>query len=250
MPARVSRLKERFKSAIEARSTARFGSTTAYTQFSAAGVQTAVTTARVQKEIFLPPEVFHAGAGEAAVAQTGGVLTSASLLFNVTGSILTHGSGSLMALKALQACTFCASPRYAFARVPVPLDADTSGSLWPYIDYTYHDTLDTTGSSAAFHVAAAYLRSGTMSKTPCVVRTSVCVEKAASYTATASGEFLIASMPALPSFGSTDRMLLVAVGWSDSSVNASTAENAGSSVALLGLRLRYVANKLGTTSTE
>uniref|UniRef100_A0A6M3KKQ2 Uncharacterized protein n=1 Tax=viral metagenome TaxID=1070528 RepID=A0A6M3KKQ2_9ZZZZ len=249
MPSRVSRLKERFKSAVIMKSdlsvagSALMGDSTSGTTFSASGRQTMGGAARVQRDLFIPVQQFTVGQGEGEAQ--GAVLMATCIWLDVTGSILAHGSGSLMTLDALTACSIAASPRYAFATVPMPTDADTSGCIYPYIDYTSHDTFDTAGSSFGFHTAAAYLRRGTYNSTAYAVRTAACVVTAASYGAAASGLFAVASLPALPSFGASDQMLLVGVGFSDSPVNASAAQDAGSAAAILGVRLRYTACALG-----
>jgi len=250
MPSRVSRLKERFKSAVIMKSdlsvagSALMGDGTSGTTFSASGRQTMEGKGRVQKDIFLRVTDFDVGAGEHATG--GGVLIPACILLDVSASALVHGSGSLMAIQALTACNKnAASPMYAFATVPVPTDADTSGCIYPFIEYTTMEPLDTAGSSFAFHAAAAYLRRGAYNSAACAIRTAACVVKAASYGSAASGQFAVASLPALPSFGADDTMMLVATGWSTSEGNASTATNCGSSVAILGMRLRYTACALG-----
>lgn len=237
MPARTSRLLERLIGGV------RMGSNTNRTDVGTDGRQTMVGTARNYRDLFIAPAAFRD-------THAGGEILTGSVLMNVSGSIMAHAAGSGLAVDALTASATSSSPRYTVAVVPVPLDADTSGSLQPFVDFTSHDTFANAGSSFKFHVGAAYFKGGTLNSTACAIRTAACVEKAASYSAAASGQFMSASLPYLPSFGSADTMLAVVVGFDDNAVNGSAAADAGSAVAILGVRLRYLANKLGSQSAE
>jgi len=222
---------------------ARIGSNSNRTDVGTDGRLTMEGTARNYRDIYLPPAVFRA-------THAGGEITTGSVLMDVSASIMAHQSGSGLAIDALVASATSSSPRYTVATFQVPQDADTSGSIQPFVDFTVHDTLATAGSSLALHVGAAYLRKGTYNSVACIIRTAACVEVAASYGVAASGQFMTASLPYLPSFGSADQMVAVAVGFDDNAANASAAANAGSAVAILGVRLRYLADKLGSQSAE
>jgi hypothetical protein len=222
---------------------ARIGSNTNRTDFGTDGRQTMEGTARVYKDKLLVPADFRA-------TYAGGELTTGSILMDVSASIMAHQAGSGLAIDALVASATSSSPRYSVARINVPTDAETSGSIQPFVDFTVHDTMATAGSSLVFHIGAAYLKKGTYNSVACAIRTAACVEVAASYGVAASGQFMTASLPYLPSFGSADQMVLIAAGFDDNDANASAAADAGSAVAILGVRLRYLADKLGSQSAE
>jgi hypothetical protein len=251
MAIRVSKVLERFRAQTQHLAGARMGAdTTNATTFSSTGRSTQAGMARNYKEIFIAPKDFRD-------SYAGGDITIASLMLNVTASIFAGTAGSQMAVDALTASggavggTTC--PRYTCTMVPVPLDAATSGSIQAFIDYTAFGTpaFATTGCMVEMHVGLAYLRSGTANSDACVVRTAACVKVGACYPSTTCGLFATASLPYLPSFGATDKLVAISVGMDGASTTgASTSATSGSSWAILGIRLRYLTDKLGTVSSE
>lgn len=276
MPAQVERLLWRFKSGFKstgaastlssfttvgdlvAQGEAYIGaSATNYTYFDTAGRQEMRGTARVLKDIWIPAKDFratdlnfgplHAGSGlTSACWGLGGSLFSGCVLMDVTGSIFALTSGSAIAIPVLIASANVTASKYgAIAVVNKPTDADTSGSITPYIHWTSVIGGATSNCATAFYVGAAYLRGS--QNTPSAVGTSACVEYAASYGAAGADlETVVTTMPNLPSFGANDTLMPVMVGWDPN--NAS--DSAGSEVAIIGLRLRYTASALGVASAE
>ena len=277
MPAQVERLLWRFKSGFKssgaASTLASFttvgdlliqgeayigASATNYTYFSTTGNQRMKGTARVTKDIWIPAREFRVpelNFGPLAVGSCG--LTSASwglggslfagcVLMDVTGSILAGVSSSAIAIPVLQASANVSGSKYgAIAVISKPTDADTSGSITPYIQWTSVIGGATSNCATAFYVAAAYLRGS--QNTPCAVGTAACVEYAASYNAKAKNlETVTTTMPNLPSFGVNDNLMAVMVGWDP----ANASDTAGSEVSIIGLRLRYTASALGVASAE
>ena len=276
MPAQVERLLWRFKNGFKSSGAASqlssfhvsgdlvaYGeayigaSATNYTYFSTTGNQRMKGTARVLKDIWIPAKDFRAPElnwGPLATATCnftsaswglGGSLFSGCVLMDVTGSVLADVAGSALAIPVLQASANVSGSKYgAIAVVPKPTDADTSGSITPYIEWTQVIGGATSNCATAFYVAAAYLRGGR--NAPSAVGTSACVEYAASYGSTSNLETVSTNLPNLPSFGATDNMMAVMVGWDPN--NAS--DTSGSEVAIIGLRLRYTASALGVASAE
>ena len=275
MPAQVERLLWRFKSGFKstgaASTLASFttvgdllvqgeayigASATNYTYFSTTGNQRMKGTARVLKDIWIPAKEFRAPALNigpltatgltAACWGIGGSLFSGCVLMDVTGSILALTAGSSIAIPVLQASANVSGSKYgAIAVISKPSDADTSGSITPYIQWTSVIGGATSNCATAFYVAAAYLRGS--QNVPCGVGTAACVEYAASYNATGKNlETVTTTMPNLPSFGVNDNLMAVMVGWNPESAS----DTAGSEVSIIGLRLRYTASALGVASTE
>jgi hypothetical protein len=276
MPAQVERLLWRFKNGFKSSGAASQLSTfhvsddlvaygevyigasaTNYTYFSTTGRQNMRGTARVRKDIWIPARDFNVpdlnwGPIHTATCNLtsacwgiGGSLFSGSVLMNVTGSIFASTAGSSIAVPVLIASANVSASKYgAVAVVPVPPDADTSGSITPYIEWTQVIAGATSNCAAAFYVGAAYLRGG--NNTPSAVGTAACVEYAASYGSTNNLEMVSTTMPNLPSFGANDKLIAIQVGWDPN--NAS--DTAGSEVAILGVRLRYTASALGVASAE
>lgn len=273
MPAQVERLLWRFKSGFRSSGAAsQLGSfhvsgdlvaydetylgasATNYTYFSTTGNQRMKGTARVLKDIWIPAKDFHApamavlGVGSGLTSAcwgVGGSLFTASVLLDVTGSIFADTAGSSIGIPVLAASSVVSGSKYGAAVVvPRPSDADTTGSIVPFIEWTAPIAPAVSSSATAFYAGAAYLQG--LRNTPCAVRTSACVEYAASYVGATALEIMSTCLPKLPSFGANDRLLAIQVGWDPN--NAS--DTAGSEVAILGVRLRYTASALGVASAE
>ncbi|MBU0598848.1 hypothetical protein KKF61_07750 [Patescibacteria group bacterium] len=223
---------------------ATFGGASDYMSFAASGATapgrgTLAGKARVLKDVFLRPSDFR----DAASSENQDILRSSCLLFDVSGSIFAGTAGSSLAVPMLAASANVTGSKYsAVAVFNVPTDADTTGCVIPIIEWTMHDLHANAGSSTAFYVGAAYLQGGM--NVACAIRTAACVEYAASYNATASGELQSACMPAIPSFGANDKLMAVQVGWDPSS----GSDASGSAAGILGLKLRYVSNAFGAQS--
>ena len=227
---------------------ARFGSGGHYSEFdnqhdSQPGRQTMAGKARVRKEIFITPTMFQSqdtdGFGNT-------FLIAGSFRLAPSGSIFTTQS-SMLGIQALVAGAKVSASIYrAVAVIPVPIDADTSGSIIPFVDFTVNGVIDSGDDQTyAMYFAAQYVPAGLAS---CPVRTAACRNVAASYAGTASGEVMTAQLPAFPSFAATDKYLAIQVGWDAGASPGST--DATSSAAILGARIRYTVNKLGAVSTE
>jgi len=198
-----------------------------------------VGTARTLKDIFVRPSDFR----NAASSENDAILRSACILLDVSASIFAGTAGSSMAVEALMASAAQASKYSATTVIPVPPDAATTGCIVPIVDYVLAEEQDTAGSMAALYLGAAYLQA-TGGKSSCPIRTAVCVNYGACYALAASGEVQTSCLPAIPSFGANDKLLAIQLGYDVS--NAS--DTAGSGMAILGLRLRYVSDKLGAQS--
>ena len=243
---------------------ARFGSgaaSGAYTQFDGDdGWLSQSGCARAYKEIYLGPVTFNvqtanaSGVGASGVlgACNAGSLFSSCVTFDITGSAFTiFAAASDMGIPALNMGVGAspASPLTAIAFFPKPLDADTTGSLTAYIEWTSGQTPATTGSKIAFQVALGYL--GGFATTPCAVRTAASIGGVGtgSYSGTACGLFQSTCVGKLPSFSASDSAGVLAL-----QIGASAGADSGklptACTFVLGVRLRYLTNVRGLQSTE
>ena len=214
---------------------ARFGSTTAYSDFSGTGRQTMTTTARVRKDLFFKADDFD-------VAHLGGSMSAGSMNINITGSVFTEVSSSMLILRYFApAVKTTGSASHTFITFPVPKDADTTGSIACNLSWTMPTAQATTGSATCFNAAIAYFGSGS------TIRTAASTGACPLYTGTTALVWQEASLGNLPSFGSGDK-------WATLVIKHDLADGGetigGSALRVSNVRLTYTANTLGTVSTE
>ena len=242
---------------------ARFGGSAnanAYTQFAGTdGWQTQSGCARAYKEIYLRPYDFDislAASTAASVGATSGCSTGsfygARVLLPVTGSTFTligaTGSPTVMALN-MGAGASPASPLIATAFFPRPADADTTGSIIAYVDWTSGIGPATTGSKIAMAAAIGYL--GGYLGTAVAVRTAASTGGVgvASYSGTTCGFIQTSCLGKLPSWGACDTggVFVFQLG---ASAGADSGKLDTGCTFILGVRLRYLTNVLGFQSAE
>ncbi len=225
----------------------RFGSSTNYTGVSTSGYQTMVGTARTYKEVWVPAAAFGVYSSSAASA-VGSACGGVALVNKATGMGASVFAGSQSACALVPVLTARgaseaagASMVYASTVLPKPLDADTSGCVNVRLVWTWMDPPPlTTGSCFSFKAAMGYIRSG------CYFRTAASCGAAASYTGLTASAYYETSLGNLPSWGANDLAGVFTVGV-DATVEASNT--GGSAWGILGAKLRYVANTLGTQTT-
>ena len=240
----------------------RFGGGAQYTQFAGAGTdggyQTMTGCARYLRDIWIPAKQFDVPLGAASGAGTygasgacgAGSLFASCVLFDLTGSVFGAAVG-LVASPKVTALNMGvgASPASALGAMVTfakPTDADTTGSIIAFVDWTYGDAPATTGSKLTLYGAMGYLGTGSTIRTAASVGATAC---AASYSGTSCGLFQTTCLGKLPSWGAGDQL-----GYFFLRLGASAAAGTGAlstaCVFVLGLRLRYVACALGLQSTE
>jgi len=224
------------------------------TTFNASGYQRIAKKARVLRDIWIPAANFDVPLGPASGAGVGasgacgaGSLFASCVLFNITGSVFggTVGSPAITALN-MGVGGSPASPLSAMATITKPTDADTSGSIIAYVDWTTGQTPATTGSKVSMIVGLGFLGTGSSIRTAASAGVPI---GTASYSGTSCGLFQTTCVGKLPSFTANDQLGFVVL-----QLGASAGGDSGklstACVFVLGMRLRYVACALGAQSTE
>lgn len=221
------------------------GGKTNYTDFDTAGRQTMLGTAKVYRDLWLPATAFYVAAASPPLDMlaTTGSMHSASMTLDVSASIFGGSTGagqtagSVVLPTIMPAATVNASPTFACTTFAKPLDADTSGSISCRVVWTA-SPMGTTGSVFAIIAGLTYLSSSA------AARTAASVGACPAYNYTAGCIVHETNLGNLPSFGSGDvaAVLTLAHGMDQAE------DTAGSGIAFLGAKLRYVANSLGTTT--
>ena len=257
MPANVSRLLERFRGGTRTGQGSNSASGS-FTDVSPAGYQTMSGCARVRKSIYLLPAAFSvplhntgvgASPGTENTCSVGSMVTGCAL-FPINASAITTCATTNLTIPALISGVASAASRvWAVTLVPKPRDADTTGSIIAYVDWTYGSTAVESGCKKSMTVSLGYLNGH--ATTPATVRTAASAGGAsiASYVGTACGRVQSTCLGALPSFSASDNAALVLF-----QLGASAASEDGTLITactmILGIRLDYLANSLGTQSTE
>lgn len=224
------------------------------TTFSASGYQRMTAKARVLRDVWLPATAFSVPLGPASGAGVGasgacgaGSLFASCVLFDITGSAFpgTVGSPALTALN-MGVGGSPASPLSALAVIHKPTDADTSGSIIAYVDWTTGQTPATTGSKISMQLALGYLGTGSTIRTAASAGVPI---GTASYSGTSCGLFQTTCIGKLPSWTANDQvgLLVLQLG---ASAGADSGKLSTACVFVLGVRLQYVACALGAQSTE
>ena len=230
----------------------KFGSSTNYTGISTSGYQTQVGTARTYKEIWVPATnfgVYSSSAASSVTSACGNVaLTNKNL--SMSGSIFSGCQSASILIPMLTATgasgAVGASMLYATATLPRPLDADTSGCINVRLVWTWSSITDavplTSNSCFSFKAGMAYIADAAS------MRSAASCGAAASYGGATSTSSLFheVSLGNLPSWGAANLVGVLTVGV-DGSIAASNT--GGSSWGILGAKLRYVANSLGTQTS-
>lgn len=217
---------------------ARIGGASNYVDFSTAGRQTMAGTARVRKEQYIDAETMY-------VYDSGcsGSMSSASMTVAITGSAMVDvGSGSMVTVRYITpaAKVTGASTTGGFFKVAKPLDADTTGSLQLWLDWTPGATVPATaGSTVMFVAAMAYFASG------CGIRTAASAGACPAVSNLAANNWFSSSFGNLPSWGANDTWGVLYIG---ACYDGGTY--GGSQLKIAGARLRYTACSLGVASTE
>jgi hypothetical protein len=210
----------------------RVGDAENYTDISTTGRQTMAGTARVWRDVYVP-------AGDFLVSDTSGSMSAGSILIDVSGSIFAGVAGSMASIPVIQpSVNITGSATTAFATFPVPLDADTSGSVYAIVEWTSHDTHATAGSVFALKAGLGYLGASA------AIRQAASASTTVAYGYTASGIWYSTTMPAFPSFRSTDTTGIVIVRHDQTE----SADTAGSGIAISGVRIKYLSNKVGASA--
>lgn len=245
---------------FNAKNRARFGASsnaTTYTQFATDGLQTMSGCARVRHTIYLHPYDFDVTIGGTAGSsgQSGcntGSMFGTCVLVDISGSALAGGAAaSAIRIPALGmgAGASPASPLKATAVFAVPRDADTTGSIIAYVDWTYGDAPAQSGCKKSMALALGYVAG--YAATPSGIRTAASIggASAASYNGTACGLFTSTCLGTFSSFGASDSLGVLVL-----RLGASAGSEDGTLITgctfITGVRLNYMANKLGEQSTE
>lgn len=223
--------------------------TTNGTVFSSTGRQTMAGTARVRKDIWLPPEAFVAFPGNYGVSVgNSGSWIAASMNVVVTGSILAGSTGdgmagSMIAIKVIQPeAKQAGSPITCFAKFPKPRDADTTGSITAYVEWT--NTIAncaTAGSTSVWRLGMAYFGSGSP------IRSAASAGANEPYSASTTNIWMSSCIGNLPSFKASDSWAVFVL---QNRMDSANDKLGSSAVAVAGVRLTYTACALGTASTE
>lgn len=252
MPQKTERLSWRFMGGLIA-GKGRASASSSFTSLAQTGYQTMSGCARVTKEVYIGPFDFY-GPSPSPLQVSGctpGSVYPASLLVDITGSAFAGMTASMITIRALNmgAGASPASTLKAFAYVPRPTDADTTGSIIVLVDWTYGDAPATGGSTNQMLVALGYL--GGAAGTASAVRTAASAggTKNASYNGTTCGLWQSTCVGKLPSFGTSDTGLLVALAYGASGAAESGVLSTGC-IYILSVRLRYTACAIGYQSTE
>ncbi len=214
-----------------------FGSTNSKLTVATDGRQTMTGCARAYKQIFLRPTDFIVG-------EDSGSMATASANLNVTGSIFagSYPSASMMTMQYLMRDGGTdASLNSAFATFPVPLDADTTGSITAYVDWAANLAQATTGCKAYFRLGLAYLGSGS------IARTAASMQAVPAATVVTAGVLYSSCIGLFPSFGANDSLAVLALQTSPSAAGETIG---GSALRIYSVRLKYVANSDGTAVAE
>jgi hypothetical protein len=235
----------------------RTSSSATYSQFAADGLQTMSGCARVRNTIFIHPYQFDVPVGGTAGSsvQSGcstGSLFGSCVLVDISTSAFAGGAAASairIPAVAMGAGASPASPLKATAVFAVPRDADTTGSIIAYVDWTYGDAPAQSGCKKSIAVALGYI--GGYAATPSGIRTAASTGGAsvACYPGTACGLFTTTCLGTLPSFGANDSLgvLVLKLGASAGSEDGTLLTGC---VFVTGVRLNYMTNKLGEQSTE
>lgn len=215
---------------------------------------------RVRETIYLRPQEFDvqtanaSGVGASGVlgACSGGSLFSSCITYDISGSVTATGCAvTNLQVPALNmgAGASPASSLWATTTIPVPPNADTTGSIIAYVDWTYGDAAATTGSKTRFRVNAGYLNG--FATTPTTIRTAASVGGItnASYVGTACGIIQSTCVGLLPSFTASDSLAVIQLRMGASAAGDSGVLSTGC-VFVLGVRLEYLVKQLGRYSSE
>jgi len=257
MPATVSRLLERLRGGVRIGS-GQNSASNSYTDINTAGYQTMSGCARTRKSIYLLPTDFAvylhntgvgASPGTENTCSVGSMVTGCAL-FPIDASAITTCATTNLTIPALISGVASGASRvWAVTLVPKPHDADTTGSIIAYVDWTYGSTAVESGCKKSMTVSLGYLNG--YATTPTTVRTAASTGGAsiASYVGTACGRVQSTCLGKLPSFTASDSAALVLF-----QLGASTATEDGTLITactmILGVRLDYLVNSLGTQSDE
>lgn len=225
----------------------RFGGASNYSNVDTAGRLTMVGTARTYKEIWVPATQFgvYSSSAASAVGSASGNVALTNKPGTIGASAFSGSQAACILIPVLVARgasdAVGASMVYATAVVPKPLDADTTGCInvrlvWTVVDPPPLDPKNT----FCFKAAMGYISAGSYLQRGASCGTT------ASYFDTVASSFYEVSLGNLPSWGAADLAGVLQVGV-DGTVAASNT--AGSAWAILGAKLRYVANSLGTVTT-
>ena len=216
----------RFNQRIKARKGGRFGGASNYTDFATdTGLQTMQGTAKVYRELFIPAAAFDPA-------------TSAS--HNMTGgSAYLNVSGAHFHTRALTP-TADNAVAWAECQLIAPQDACTSGSVIPYLEVTPTTVIAAGSDMAKPTLKYGYVNENAGSSTS----GSVALATAASVVA-AIGTRQKFTLPAIPSF-TPGQLMRFQVEFP--ATGAST--NSASRLGLVGLRLRYVCDRIGASGVS
>lgn len=225
----------------------RFGGTSNYSDIDTAGRLTMAGTAKVYRDQWVPaPNFFLQGASTAC----GMLFDSGSMVLIAKQFALSQGAASVFSetqagsafmpvMTNAAASPSTASMVFATATVSKPTDAATTGCINVRQVWTVVDARLTANSSMAFKVGGAYLTNAAS------LRTAASCGAAGSYPATNACTFCETSLGYLPSWGANDVAMVMVAGMDWASASTSN----GSGFAILGYKLRYVADCLGTVTT-
>lgn len=221
----------------------RAGDNTNYTDQTTGGYQTMAGTARVDREIWIPANQFYGFSGSVAGGGTlydAGSMISASMDVSIGGSIFANTDQASTGIPIITpSVDITGSPTFANAQFPVPTDRATSGSVSIRPVWTSKDANATSGSVFVFVGAVAYISASAE------VRTAASVSACATYNYTNANTFHETDLGNVPSFGANDVMGIVTLMHDQTDA----ADTAGSGVAFLGVKLRYVSDRLGASTS-
>lgn len=227
------------------------GGATDFTDFTASGFQTMGGTARVYREFYIPAEDFLVS-GCAAQGNEGPWFIPGSAIAgshgfetgDLTGTCgpvflsTSAASATVVALKA--ACAITASMWYAQATFPVPLDRATSGSITLRPVWTVASDMGTSGSVTAIKGALAYISSSAAIAE--VASAGACP----AYNYTASNVLHETALSDIPSFSAGDVLGVLTIGTDPTDGDDTMG---ASDVRILGVKVRYLSDRLGTQSS-
>jgi len=225
----------------------RFGSDSNYTNIDTAGRQTMAGTARMYREVWLPATQFgvYSSSAASSVHSACGNVALVNKEVGIGASVFSGSQAACSLVPVLHPSGASdevgASMIYANTIIMKPLDADTTGSINVRVVWTWMDPPPLTSNSCfSFKAGIGFIRNAS------TVRTAASCGATASYAATDASSFYETSLGNLPSWSSSDIGALFTLGV-DATVAASNT--GGSAWGILGAKLRYVANCLGTQTS-
>lgn len=202
---------------------ARAGGGVNYTDFDSTGYMTAASTGRVLKEIVIPATQWHIGPAGSA--------------FALSSSVYNNVGGQHYRIPTISPSSATCNPVFE-ALITAPLDAATSGSVLPFVEMIIN-TATSTASNMQFTLKYNYINNGASTTTSGSVTATI----SALTGVIGAGNRVSGSLTNMASFAAGGQMVVLQL------TMLTGVGTAGASYDFAALRLRYMADRLGTQSS-